>query len=538
MDLAAQLRILEAAQGDPAKLALAAVDLAYPDLSEPERAVLKEALEAAATPHWCDEATLAALLGVSPEESAARLARLRGLKVLEPFPARGEGAVNVHEASRLALRKQMATEEATRFRALSSRAATLFERDLAPSGRIEWIYNLLCAEPKRGADELEKLGREWSSTAYPEDEYALATALRELEEQGLIQGRALLWSVLCCAWTRVSRGEEAALLETARRALELSQREGDRSAEADSQMLLGDVHEAKGQQDAAREAYGASLEICIRLAAEQPTNTGRQRELAVAHSRVGGVLEAQGKLSEAQGSFGEYLSISRRLAEQDPTNAGWQRDLAEAHSRVGDVLEAQGKLSGAQLSFEAYLSIIRRLTEQDPTNAGWQQDVAVAHSRVGGVLEARGKLSEAQSAFGECLSISRRLVEQDPTNAGWQRGLAVAHGRVGDVLQAQRKLSRAELSFEAGLSISRRLAEQDPTNAVWQRDLALALLRLARLEQTNGKPSGALPLFEEGLNIYRSLVQAAPDNPGWAQESEWTAAELASCRALLEQASE
>ena len=52
----------------------------------------------------------------------------------------------------------------------------------------------------------------------------------------------------------------------------------------------------------------------------------------MAHSRVGDVLQAQGKLSEAQAAFGEYLAISRRLAEQDPTNAGWQRDLAVAHS--------------------------------------------------------------------------------------------------------------------------------------------------------------------------------------------------------------
>lgn len=419
MDLAAQLHILAAAQGDPARLALASVDLAYPDLPEPERSALKKALAAAAIPHWCDEEILAALLGVSPAESAVRLARLRDLKVVEPFPARGEGAVNVHEASRLAIRKRMAMEEESRFRALSGRAVAFFEPDTKPSGRVEWIYHLLCAEPNRGADELETLQREWSSTAYPEDKYALATALRELEEQWLVQGRALLWSVLFCAWTRVGRGEAASLEEPARRALELSRVEADQSADAEAQMLLGDVQAAKGQLDAAREAHGACLEIWIRLAAEQPTNAGRQRDLAVAHSRVGVGLEAQGKLSEAQLSFGESLSIIRRLAEQDPTNAGWQWDLAVAHSKVGDVLEAQGKLSEAQLSFESDLAISRRLAEQDPTNAGWLRGLALALLRLGRRSLASGKAFEALPYFVEASEIYQHLVRAAPDNPGW-----------------------------------------------------------------------------------------------------------------------
>ena len=48
MNLAEQLRVLQAAQGDPAKLALATVDLRFPELSEAERATLKTGLEAAA----------------------------------------------------------------------------------------------------------------------------------------------------------------------------------------------------------------------------------------------------------------------------------------------------------------------------------------------------------------------------------------------------------------------------------------------------------------------------------------------------------
>ena len=178
MNFGEQLRVLMAAQGDPAKLALATVDLAYPALPDVERFALMESLEAAAIPHWCDEAILAALLEIPNRESAARLAGLGGLSVLEPFPARGDNAMNVHEASRLALRKRMEFEEEGRFRTLSARAAALFAEDSAPAGRVEWIYHLMCADPERGATELEYLDRDWGSCARPEDRYALARRSR------------------------------------------------------------------------------------------------------------------------------------------------------------------------------------------------------------------------------------------------------------------------------------------------------------------------------------------------------------------------
>src|SRR4051794_29306973 len=110
MDLARQLHLLQAAQGHPAKLALATVDLAFPAHSDDERAELKEALQAAAIPHWCDASILSILLDISQADSVARFSQLRRLTVVEMFPARGDGVLNVHEATRLALRELLAAE--------------------------------------------------------------------------------------------------------------------------------------------------------------------------------------------------------------------------------------------------------------------------------------------------------------------------------------------------------------------------------------------------------------------------------------------
>ncbi|GAB6039967.1 tetratricopeptide repeat protein [Endothiovibrio diazotrophicus] len=489
MDLGEQLRILQAADGDPARLALATVDLAFPREEEPVRAELKEALAAAAIPHWCDEALLAALLQIPLERSRALLTQLVQLTCIEPFPARGEGAINVHEKTRRVLRKWMATEELERFRRLSGRVADALTEEDEPAARIEWIYHRLGYQPEVAAGELEQLNREWSSVAHPEDHYALAGALAELERDGLVAGRAWLWCRLVTTVVRQLRGEHAQLHEFAGEALAMARSLGDAGAEAESACLLGDA------------------------------------------------MQAQGDLSEAQQAFAEYLSISRRLAEQDPGNAGWQRDLAVAHSRVGGVLEAQGKLAEAQQAFGEDLSISRRLAEQDPGNVGWQWDLAVAHGRVGDVLQARGKLAEAQQAFGEVLSISRRLAELDPGNAGWQRELAVAHSRVGGVLQAQGKLAEAQQAFDEVLSISRRLAEQDPGNAGWRYELAVACVSVARLAARDGDYREVVRLYQEAAEILAGLVAATPAHARWRRDWEIVEADLKVFRGTVERGS-
>jgi tetratricopeptide (TPR) repeat protein len=524
MVLADQLRALEAAQGDEAALALAAVDLGYPDLPEAERQAIKDALEAAAVPHWFDRSILAALLDIPFGEAAARLVQLRALRVVEPFPARGESALNVHEAARLALRRRLAESNWNGLCLRSARAAACFAQDPGPAGRVEWIFHLLIADPDRGASELEALHRAWVGRACPEDRFALASALKELKAAGLTQGRARVWLILVEAWTRVSRGESARLEDDAREALHLAQ--GDRSAEAEALCLLGDVFEAQGRLEDAQAAYVQSLAICRRLTDEAPGNEGWQRELAVAYSRVGDMHQAQGKLDAADAAFREYLAIVRRLAERDPENAGWQRDLAVAWGRLGDLLLSDGKPEGAKAAYTEDLEIARRMAGLDLGNAGWQRELAVAHAKLADALYAQGGLEEAHAAYTETLAICRALAERDGSNAVWRKDLAVAHGRVGNVLKAQGRLEEARVEYGVFQAICRDLVEQDPSNAEWRRDLALATQRLANIEARIGRTEVALRLFEDSVGLFDALMALSRGNAQWVSERKLAKSEL------------
>ena len=293
---------------------------------------------------------------------------------------RGSNAVNVNEVARLAPCKAIAADPTGRFRTLSTRAVKLFEEDSTPAGRIEWIYHLLCADPEIGAVALENNHREWSRAARPADRSALATALKELDESGFIQGRARLGILMVTAWTRVSRGEAAAVADVAAEILEMTRSVGDDRAEADAHAILGEVMNARGQLTEARGEFEAALAISRRLADDDPSNSASQWELASASVRVGGVLQAQGKLAEALVAFKSDLAISRGLAELDRSNPAFQTHMEAAYKRVGGVLEALGKLSEALEAFEVASEIGGRLAEQDPTSTGWQWRMVVAHT--------------------------------------------------------------------------------------------------------------------------------------------------------------
>ena len=125
MDAIEQLQIIRDANGEPALLALATVDLTFPNISDEDRTDLRFALEAAAVPHWCNAGILAELID-STSQSGDLWERLKKVPVIEPFQARGADTGNVHEANRLAIRKHLAKTQQKKFIEFSTRSARVF----------------------------------------------------------------------------------------------------------------------------------------------------------------------------------------------------------------------------------------------------------------------------------------------------------------------------------------------------------------------------------------------------------------------------
>jgi tetratricopeptide (TPR) repeat protein len=416
LDSAEQLKIIRETRGDPALLALATVDLAFPGVPESERTGLRLALEAAAIPHWCDTGILVKLIEGSGSLNSSQWTRLKTLPIMESFPARGADAANVHEASRLAIRKRLAETERRRFTELSIRSARVFDADMRPAGRIEWVYHLLVGDPERGAVELEVLDRAWSATARDQDLAALSVVLAELDTSQILRGRPLVRARLVMAQRRAALAGAASLGDLANQLLQAAEATGDTRLAGDAYKLVGDVAQASGDLTAADQAYTQYRAISERLAALDPANTGWQQDLATAHNRVGVVAQARGDLTAASQAYTQHLAIIERLAAVDLTNTSWQRELAVAHSWVGVVAQTRGDLTAASQAYTQYQAIAERLAAVDPANTSWQRELATAHNLAGGVAQARGDLTAADQAYTQYQAIFERLAALDPAN--------------------------------------------------------------------------------------------------------------------------
>ena len=202
------------------------------------------------------------------------------------------------------------------------------------------------------------------------------------------------------------------------------------------------------------------MAISTRLVALDPANTGRLRDLVVAHSKLGDVRMAQGQLDAAAQAFSESMAISTRLVALDPANTGWLRGLAVAHGKLGDVRIEQKQLDAAAQAFSEAHVILARLAALDP----------------------------AAQAFSKSLAINTRLVTLDPANSSWQYDLAITLAKLGRCNVYTGKPKAGVLLLRKAESQLSQLVRQSPDHAQWRKNLQSVRQVLRQFSSSPGKP--------------------------------------------------
>ena len=444
MDFSAQLDLLKAAKGDPAKLALATVDLLLGARPAEEREKVREALEAAAVPHWFDEKILAALLNIADADAVARMVRLRELNVVEPFPARGPGAMNVHEAVRAALRARLAANDPERLRALSTCARAHFAADTSAAAVIEALYHRYTSEPEMAADECVTLFGEWDQAGRYASLLALRTVLEELLDarqwalpSGLVRGAALYCLTrIRYRYRRVDDRPEVTK-QLAHDALVEYQKSEVIWRIVQARDLHGDVLRREGHLDQAMNEYRAVIDSANIGTSRPGEESGHRyaRYVSAAYAKISHILWQIGKTAEANEASRKSREIRNRFAAAPPDNE-LERDQLQAsgNNLAGDMLRKEGNFAGALTAFRAGLAIRERLASVDPENAHWQYEVAVSHYRIGNVLLDQGDLRAAIQAFRAGMVVFKSLASEYPANAAWQKDFADACARIAKLL--------------------------------------------------------------------------------------------------------
>src|SRR6516162_9990124 len=235
MDFDETIRQLEAAQKDPEALTFATLNIVL----APRSSQLKRIFEAAAIPHWFDKEILIALSGGrNDKELSAATEELHQLPMVEPFGARN--ASNVHEATRLVIRKAMARDDPERYRDLSRLAAEYFAADARPHSRIEEVYHRLAYAPDDGANQLLELHETWRFRGAYEPLQALAVMLEEHRRSGSLASRSRALVVAILAQLRQHHMPLATTVSLWREAVDLFKENGNENNEAVALDYLGE----------------------------------------------------------------------------------------------------------------------------------------------------------------------------------------------------------------------------------------------------------------------------------------------------------
>jgi tetratricopeptide (TPR) repeat protein len=208
----------------------------------------REAVWAAAIPHWFDADFLAALL----DEPGFGFENLVALSFVEPFPGRG---YNLHEGSRALLLRRLWEEDAGRYRELSQRAAAYCGgQDQTDTGwRVETVYHQLLGGEGSAVDAFVSQGIEWHNRFEYDKLETLTRLILEAVQAGRLTGRAAAWTYYRQARLHITFShyrEAQANLELA-----LNQQTDDRGLKANCIQALGDVHYSLAEYGAARERY-------------------------------------------------------------------------------------------------------------------------------------------------------------------------------------------------------------------------------------------------------------------------------------------
>jgi tetratricopeptide (TPR) repeat protein len=470
MNFDEQLELLRAAKGDPAQLALATVDLQLAGHPRDEREKVREALEVAAIPHWFDERILAALLEIEVAKTVALLVRLRELNVVEPFFARGPGAMNVHQTVRTALRRRLAMEDPYRMHTLSSLAYRHFAARDATPAVIERLYHRFISDSARVADKCGAIFREWSAAGRHEPLLALRTMLEELLNlepwalpAGLVRGAALYYLVkIRNASPRLDDDGETTE-KLAQNAIVEFDGAGVRGRAVRGRVLLGDVLKRVAISEADLKRAISAYEGAIALAQSdkfgpRASDGSEQRLVANVYGEIASIRERLGEMAAAAAAARKREEV--RPAPPPSKVAATPENEAVAFELAAVELEKKGDLAVVLLVLRAALDARQRVAKEQPENAKHRSHLSIAHHRVGDALRRQGNVGAASAEFRKGMAIRELLAKEDSSNREWQREFAAACHRTASVLIELSEGDRAEARtlIERGASIMQALA--------------------------------------------------------------------------------
>lgn len=278
-----------------------------------------------------------------------------------------------------------------------------------------------------------------------------------------------------------------------------------RAVLSDAWALAAEADYARGAADAARDAMDKSLQVRLRLAANDPRESwalaGTWRVRAALRAALGDNAAAAESMQQAR-ALAEQLCLPDRLAEQPA------RFLVHTLIDQADHALRAGELSVAREAANEARARAERFASRTDASAAWLADASACWDRMGEI--ARAGRTSPHDAFARAAEMRRIAYERARGDARHARGLAAALVKQGDAALEANENATARAAFNESAGIRLKLMDAAPNDRAAAHALAVALERLGLAAKAMGDLAAARGAWEDELALAFRLFE--PDD--------------------------
>ena len=273
---------------------------------------------------------------------------------------------------------------------------------------------------------------------------------------------------------------------------------------------IGEVQMARGNHEAAVEAFERSLSTLKAIRAKHPSTPRVSFEIAQSEFWIGNVYYEQSEVSQAREGFQRYLDESRALLRSNKQSVEYKQEVVYATTNLGALEIDAGNYKTAKAlvlesleAFESYSDELGNFEELDQRQLfySWLGEIAF---RSGNLAEARSWYSRELEAVLQITSQSSdKYFEEVLSHAA--RRLTVVELLLGD---KDASLKSAEMAVD----VSRDLVLFDGENFYWLNAHSMAGISFSEVLLATKQPERALEIVREILPLAHQLIEREPEH--------------------------
>lgn len=408
---------------------------------------LRQAVWAAAIPHWFDHACLNAVLGFPLKDKDFNA--LTELSFVEGYPERG---FNVHERSRNLLLNRLWSTNKVRYQKLSKRAAAYCKKQdqNVAAWRVETLYHGLLAGNSTAKDNFIKQGVDWHNKFQLDNLENLTNVVLEAVDNGKLIGEIAAWAAFWQAQLDIYYSRYPSAQDFLRQALN---QKTSNLLEANCIYSLGESYRYLSKYDQARDSYQQALPIYRKI-------NSRLSE-ANCILALGQVHLALAEYGQARERYKEALPIFQEV-ESHLGEANCIMGLGDAHRCLAEYDQAQDRYRQASLIYQRIknpfgeANCIRKLGSL--YSAQQQSELAVAtlqqasqlyevvdnkHSKAC-CFDELAILYQRQKQFALALTAFNQAIEIFPNDAGFYQNRVGLYIKTDDYEKAETDIKQIE----------------------------------------------------------------------------------------------